>query len=193
MNQKYSKQEILLKGIYLLRRQGYHNTGIKEILNECGIPKGSFYNFFKSKEDFGIQCLVLYGQSMLRLIQQHTQDEELDPLERLQAYFELSIATNEEEDMQFGCLVMNSATELAGYNDAFAEINRQIFSVWLTELADCIQQGQDLGEIREDYQAIELAEYLYTSIFGAYANGKMKRSTQPLKLMLDAGMAFVSQ
>lgn len=188
MNQKHDKQEILLKGIFLLRRQGYHNTGINDILRECQIPKGSFYNFFRSKEDFGLQALELYGDTMLRLMQKFTRDAELSPYERLINFLEITIRANEEEDMQYGCLSMNFSTELAGYKDSFATMNAAIFEYWTEELAECILQGQEQGEIRSDYDARTLAQFLYTAIFGAYARGKSERSTAALRQMVDLSL-----
>ena len=192
MNQKYSKQEILLKGIFLLRRNGYHNTGIKEILTECGIPKGSFYNFFKSKEDFGLQALELYGRSMHKLIQKFTRDELLSPFERVQQYFEMTIQANAEEEARYGCLSMNFSAELSGYNETFAELNKAIFSLWIQELGHCIEEGQELDEFRKDYSGIQLAHFLYTAFFGAFARAKTERSTAPLEIILETSLDFIS-
>lgn len=192
MNQKYSKQEILLKGIFLLRRNGYHNTGIKEILTECGIPKGSFYNFFKSKEDFGLQALDLYGKSMLKLIQKFTRDETLSPFERIQQYFEMTIEANAEEEARHGCLSMNFSAELSGYNDAFAEKNRVIFALWIQELGACIQEGQAMDEFRRDYNGLQLAHFLYTAFFGAFVRAKTERNPQPLEIILETSLDFIT-
>lgn len=185
MNQKHNKQEILLKGIFLLRRQGYHNTGINDILGECQIPKGSFYNFFRSKEDFGLQALELYGESMLRLMRQFTRNEEMSPLERISNYLIVTIQANDDEDMQYGCLSMNFSTELAGYNNNFAKLTDSIFQDWTYELATCIEEGQDLGEIKTDYDAETLAQFIFTALFGAYARGKSQRSTTALRQMIN--------
>jgi len=185
MNQKHDKQEILLQGIFLLRRQGYHNTGINDILHKCQLSKGSFYNFFRSKEDFGLQALELYGDSMLRLMQQFTRDEEQSPYQRLLDFLEVTIEANEEEEMRNGCLSMNFAIELAGYKDSFAKMCTAIFNYWTEELAHCIQQGQEQGEIRNDYTPKTLAHFLYTAIFGAYARGKSERSSLALRQSID--------
>ena len=49
MNQKQiNKHNLLDEGVALLMRQGYHGTGLKEILDAVNIPKGSFYNYFVS-------------------------------------------------------------------------------------------------------------------------------------------------
>jgi len=192
MNLKHNKSEILLQGISLLRQQGYHHTGIKDILNACGIPKGSFYNFFKSKEDFASQALHLYGNSILQLIQKFSRNEDLAPLERLQQYFELLIRANEEEEMRYGCLVMSLSSELAGYNDHFAEQTQIIFGQWIQELAYCIELGQNDGSVRMDYLASDLAEFLYTAVFGSFARSKSIRNSQSLKLILHTTLDFLS-
>lgn len=192
MNQKYNKAEILLKGIYLLRRKGYHHTGINDILRECNIPKGSFYNFFHSKEDFAAQALDLYGESILRLIRQFTRDASLTPLERISGYFEMMIEANREEEMRFGCMAMNFSSELGGYNDRFAERSDRIFRQWVQECALCIEQGQQEGEFRMDYLAGDLAEYLYTAIFGGLARAKSVRSAEPMRLVLRSTLDFIT-
>ena len=43
---------ILSKGAQVMTRRGYHGTGVQEIVQAAGIPKGSFYHYFASKEDF---------------------------------------------------------------------------------------------------------------------------------------------
>lgn len=192
MNQKHSKQEILLEGIALFRRDGYHNTGIKKILDECGIPKGSFYNYFKNKEDYALQALALYGKSILELIRRFTKDEALSPLERISNYLELTLQANTDEEMRYGCLSMNFATEMAGYNDRFAALNGHIFRYWIQELSDCLEEGQELGEVTDVYPPEELAEFLYLHIFGAYARGKMERNTQTLARQLQMTLDYLS-
>lgn len=192
MNQKHSKQEILLEGISLFRQKGYHHVGIQEVLNTCGIPKGSFYNYFKNKEDYGLQALALYGKSMLELIRRFTRDEALSPMERINNYLELTLQANAEEEMRFGCLSMNLATELAGYKDNFALLNDQIFQYWIQEIANCLEEGQELGEVNTNYDAAELAEFLYLNIFGAYARGKMERDTTTLERQLEMALDFMS-
>ena len=51
---------ILAEGARIIHENGYNNTGIQEILIAAGVPKGSFYFYFKSKEDFGLQLVDFY-------------------------------------------------------------------------------------------------------------------------------------
>ena len=61
INQKQINRENLLnQGVGLLMQQGYHGTGLKEILDAVQIPKGSFYNYFGSKENFAAEIIEHY-------------------------------------------------------------------------------------------------------------------------------------
>jgi TetR/AcrR family transcriptional repressor of nem operon len=48
-----NRENLLNQGVSMLMGQGYHGTGLQEILDAVNIPKGSFYNYFGSKENFG--------------------------------------------------------------------------------------------------------------------------------------------
>ncbi|HEX8874632.1 MAG TPA: TetR/AcrR family transcriptional regulator, partial [Nitrosospira sp.] len=57
---EFNRENLLNEGVVLLREQGYHGTGLQEILDAVNIPKGSFYNYFDSKEDFGAEVIQHY-------------------------------------------------------------------------------------------------------------------------------------
>ena len=59
-----AKQQLLDVGVQMLTEQGYHGTGIKQILDAVGVPKGSFYNFFPSKEAFVASIIYQYGDDV---------------------------------------------------------------------------------------------------------------------------------
>jgi len=83
MEKKDTRTEIIRIGTELISRQGYTATGIDLVLKEAGVPKGSFYHYFKSKEEFGLAVIELsagyYGQRILALLQ----DRALSPLGRI--------------------------------------------------------------------------------------------------------------
>ena len=60
-----NKQHIIRKGLKALYLKGYNATGVQEIANAAGIPKGSFYNYFSSKEDFGVAVINFYTEKHL--------------------------------------------------------------------------------------------------------------------------------
>ncbi len=182
MNRKYEIDDILAAGESLMRRRGYHATGINDILRESGVPKGSFYNFFASKEAFGDQVLEFYGNRMLSVLSSYLHEADLSPLSRLRAFYRWSIEVNQSENFRYGCLVNNLSAEVGGQNERLAAAADAQFAKWTIRIADCIREGQTAGEITQTYPAEELAEMLHTSFFGALSRAKATQQAQPLEL-----------
>lgn len=179
-------------GEYLFRRQGYHNTGINDILKACGIPKGSFYNFFVSKEDYGIHVLNLYAERTLEFYKESLGDEFLSPYERLKLLYLHSIVDQQKaEDFANGCLLNNLSEEVAGSNPAFAEAIKSQFDGWMREVATVIKAGQDKGIIRKDHSADKLARLLHGGLFGAFSQMKVTRSGAPLQNIMGMCLEYI--
>jgi TetR/AcrR family transcriptional repressor of nem operon len=82
-----NKQHIIRKGLKALYLKGYNATGVQEIVNAAGIPKGSFYNYFSSKENFAVEAMRLFTERELELMQRFLTDGSMLPLERIQALY----------------------------------------------------------------------------------------------------------
>ncbi|NRB62444.1 MAG: TetR family transcriptional regulator C-terminal domain-containing protein [Saprospiraceae bacterium] len=184
MNKKYNKEDILLTGLYLIRRQGYHNTGVSDILQRSGIPKGSFYNFFKSKEDFTVQLLELYGQRIDSLLYQALTPTDEAPLKRIIHFYSLLMKAYADEEARNGCLVMNLATEAGGYNDNLAKTADIIFQGWIQQLAVVVREGQQQGSIRNSETPEDLATFIHLAFYGALVRSKIMRSVAPQRDIL---------
>src|SRR5580692_616447 len=94
------KETLLEAGLAAFHRRGYHATGVQEIVTSAGIPKGSFYAHFESKDALGLAADRAAARALLR-------DASLPGLVRLDRYF---AALGYCED---GCLVGNFTAELA--------------------------------------------------------------------------------
>ncbi len=193
MRKKHNVQDIIRIGEEIIRKNGYHNTGINDILRASSIPKGSFYNYFNSKELFGRRLLEHEGAEISELMQTILEDESKQPLERLQAFYDKLIKRYDKEECRYGSLVANLSSELGGEIDLLAGVANLQFEQWMLHLANCIRAGQREGQITEAYTAEELAHYLHTNFFGALTRGKVLRNTRPLKLTLKMAFDFIAQ
>ena len=175
MRRKHSVEQILDKGMELIRRQGYNNTGIEEILKACGIPKGSFYNFFKSKEDFGVKALNHYVEKQYQFFEQCLSDTSLSPLERIRQFFNQSAVRYIDENFENGCLLGNLTQEMGGISDNIGKAVNGHFNRLTNLIGACIAEGQEIGEIRDDYTASELANYIIDNGYGVLLRMKAER------------------
>lgn len=188
-----SKKEIIRKGVDLFREQGYNNTGINDILETCDISKGSFYNYFRSKEGYGIKVLNYYGDTLLEYMIGKLRSGDGSPIEKLEELYNSFIEMVEREEIKSGCLISNISNEMGGVNDRLAEVADLNFRNWIDEIARTVAKGQDIKEIRNDLDALKIAEYIHTSFFGSLSRMKVTRNTDSLKGWLKMTLKFITE
>jgi len=191
MGYKHNIEDVLDKGMNLFRTQGYHNVGINQILKECAIPKGSFYNFFKTKEDFAEQIVNRYGESSRNLIRSFLEEKNLTPIERLRSFYAMIVNSNANENFAGGCLINTLSNEVGRNIDRIGKVADENFMTWVDIIADCIAEGQELGEIRDDFTAVDLAEHLHAGTYGAMARSKVTRNREYFDKWFAMSFAFI--
>jgi TetR/AcrR family transcriptional repressor of nem operon len=188
----YNKEEIIKQGVELFRVQGYHNTGISDILTTCDIPKGSFYNYFKSKEGFCIRTLDYYGDDQLEFMRNTLMNAGSSPIDRLKVFYLSLIRKYSQESVLSGCLINNISNEAGGLNEPLAEAANRNFNKWINILARVVAKGQAVSEIRNDMGALEIAEYLHGSFYGMLSRMKATRNTNNLEDWLRMTLDFIA-
>jgi TetR/AcrR family transcriptional repressor of nem operon len=193
MQRRHDINEILEKGLEVIREKGYTNTGIDDILKANGIPKGSFYNFFKSKEEFGVQAMRRYTERQIEWIEGFLGDKTKKPFARLKDFYESLIAANVDENCRKGCLVGNMTQEMAGLSDPIGHQAQRSLQEISNIIAGCIQEGQDLEEIRVDYSAKDLADYLHNSFYGFLLRAKAGRDKRQFDIFIEMMFKFIKK
>jgi TetR/AcrR family transcriptional repressor of nem operon len=183
----------LEKGLEVIREKGYTNTGIDDILKANDIPKGSFYNFFKNKEEFGVRAMQIYTERQIEWIESILGDTAKKPMERLNHFYESMIAVTVDEKCRKGCLVGNMAQEMAGLSDPIGRQAQKSLQEISTVIARCIQEGQDLKEIRTDYPAKDLADYLHNSFYGFLLRAKAGRDRKQFDIFTEMMFNFLKK
>ena len=186
---KETAKHILEKGTELIFKQGYHSSGLQKILELAGIPKGSFYYHFKSKEDFGLQVVDFYSNNSLEFLKTFLENDALNPKERILDLLETMKDIYQQQDFALGCLLGNCSLELASNNDSFAKAISRNFESWQELFAQTISEGQQTGHIKREKSADEYAAFLINSWEGALVRMKAVKNNQPLDLLIG----FVNQ
>lgn len=185
MCKRTTKADLLETGRRIFLERGYTNSGIETILQAAGVPKGSFYHYFASKEDFGLQVLDRFAAEVLANFERCLGDTSLSPLERLRCYFEQGCARLESQQCRNGCLVGNLSQEMADQSEAFRARLEGIFEAWRDRYAECLKEAQDNGEIMPDLDIGALAEFCLGSWQGAILRAKAARSVTPIRIFID--------
>ena len=182
-----TREALLEAGIEHLSVHGYHGTGIKQILDEVSVPKGSFYNFFASKETFVAEVIGHYSQDLLGQLSEFMNGvgQDLSPVEQLRAIYLYSLKQYASHDFKKSCLVGSIATEIAAESEICRiELERSIRQ-WLSFFSDVFDRAQKQGFMRNDMSPSDMASVYWAAWEGALIKMKMSANTQPVKRIME--------
>ena len=154
---------ILEIGTDLILKNGYNNVGLNKILQTANIPKGSFYYYFKSKEDFGIQVIKFYSENSLTFLKSYLTDTSKSPKERIITFFEDMQNVYADKHFKEGCLLGNCSLELSDMSEAFSNSVANELNKWQECFEKCIQEGQEENAIRSEESAKEMSDFILTT------------------------------
>jgi len=181
MKRKISRQDIIQSGHDLFYEKGYGVTGISEITEKIGIPKGSFYNHFKSKEEFGFAVLDYYLDNYQNQLKEVLLNKKNSPLTNLKKFFVNYIEIQENVYYSTrGCLLGNFATELADVNTLFQEKIKAGFENIISIFVTCLENAKELEEVNRELEPNQVANFLFNSWQGAMLRMKAEKTTEPL-------------
>ena len=176
---------LLETGIDIMLEKGYTNTGIQEVLSSLGVPKGSFYHFFDSKESFAVAMIHHYDQiNSIKLINAMRNTQE-SPLQRLKTYCETSKQGFLSRECRKGCLIGNLSQEMSDQSETLRRELSTVMAKSCDLFAKCIEEGQHIGEITKIRPAGEIADVLYSGLSGAFMRAKTVKTTEPIDVFID--------
>lgn len=169
-----TRNQILEAGRDFIHRQGYSASGIAEITAAAGVPKGSFYNHFESKEAFASAALDSYweqGEAAFALLEGEGRADE-----RVRAHFKAIDRLVSAESYAAGCMLGNFAIEAGPLSEALRKHVAALLARWTTRLASCLEAGQKEGSVSGALPAETLARFLIAAWHGAVQRAKVERN-----------------
>jgi TetR/AcrR family transcriptional regulator, transcriptional repressor for nem operon len=168
------RKRLLAAGLDLIHLRGFAASGVKDITDAAGVPKGSFYAYFPSKEAFASAILDAYWVDI---------ETRLEPIlggdgsmqERITRFFHALANEHEAGNFLLGCLIGNLSLELSSSSEPIRTQLIDILERWGNALAECLRSG----DLREGLDADDVASRLIEAWEGAALRGKMIRSRIP--------------
>jgi TetR/AcrR family transcriptional repressor of nem operon len=180
MAKETTRNKILEAGSRIIHQKGFNNTGIQEILTKAGVPKGSFYFYFKSKEDFGLALIdefdSLVGGHLASILAMDT----LSPLERLKSFFSFFRNFFQKQNCTRGCPIGNLSQELSDVNENIRKRLDESFISMSSLIETCLYEAREKKEFQNDIPIPEIAAYVINSWEGALLRMKVSRDISPL-------------
>ncbi|MBT1075101.1 TetR/AcrR family transcriptional regulator [Geobacter grbiciae] len=181
MDKNETRATIIRIGTDLIGRQGFNATGIDAVLREAGVPKGSFYYYFRSKEEFGLAVIDHFAERYDQRLDTFLNDDEVTPLNRLRNLLESGLARLEQNQCAKGCLIGNLGQELADQNERFRARLEEVFTSWKERYAACLREAQRAGELAPELDPSVVAGFILSGWEGAVLRAKVMKSPQPLR------------
>jgi TetR/AcrR family transcriptional repressor of nem operon len=179
-----TKRRLLEVGLATLLERGYNATGIQDLLVATGVPKGSFYHHFASKEDFALQVVGRYVAELHVLLDQALGDVERAPLERVRSYFERLTVVYAGQGY-LGSLLGLLGQELAAVNTGFRRYIEGVFDGIAQRLAEALDEARQRGELPADVDPLQAANGLLDCWEGAALRSRLVRAPAPLEAVLE--------
>jgi TetR/AcrR family transcriptional repressor of nem operon len=177
-----TREHILNTGEQLCLKKGFTGMGLSELLKTAGVPKGSFYHYFPSKEAFGVSMLErYYAQYDNRLTTLFGCDCGDAPEVRVIRWFENAVEQFRQQTHITGCLAVKLSAEVCDLSEAM-RASMEAGSCKVQEhLARTIEQAKQSGAVSLHTESYALAQVLYSLWLGANLQAKTGRSVAPLE------------
>lgn len=179
------RQGILDVGQRIMAAKGYSAVGLNEILATAGVPKGSFYHYFGSKDAFGEALLESYFADYLRELDQVLAQPGQTMAEHLMAYWGIWQATQSFQDCQGKCLAVKLGVEVADLSEAMRAVLMRGTSGIIDRLAGAIEGGVADGSLKVSGEPYAVAQSLYQLWVGASVMVKISKSLQPFETAMS--------
>jgi len=183
---KQDKRNSLLEaGMSIMLEKGYTNTGIQEVLSSLGVPKGSFYHYFDSKESFAVAIIRHFDEEYSAELLQTLSNPAETPLQRLRTYCETGKRLLLSEECRKGCLIGNLSQEMSDQSETLRTELSTVIRKRLDLFTRCIEEGQKSGEITRVATADRLAELIMIGMNGAVMQAKTLKNIEPMENLID--------
>ncbi len=171
-----TRQVILHTARRIVLAKGYAAVGINEVLAESGVPKGSFYHYFESKDAFGTSLMQDYFDDYFAAMDRFVSDSRQTAAEHLMQYWQYFYDTQIQDNCQGGCLIVKLGAEIADLSEAMREVTKAGTARIVARIEAMITAGLNDGSLTIEGTPAATAETLYDLWLGASVIAKIHGS-----------------
>ncbi len=188
-----SKQSICAVGEKLFALHGYSAVGIKLILDEVGIPKGSFYHYFASKEAFAAEVAQYYFDQRIAPIAMEPQANFKTNVTAVLSGYHQLIDFLFSDNQPRGCLMGNLMVEVNPQMVILHQTLNRLFDQWLSQFNALIEQGQQQGFIKTELSASVLSNIFWSNWQGTMLRCQIKADKTAAKRAIVQCMQLITR
>lgn len=169
--------------------RGYTATSLPELLRAMGIARSSFYASFHTKRALFEECLELFGDRTLNIVEADARN--LPPAALPRAFFEATVLEVSQRRLQNGCMMVNTVLELADVEPQLNQLATQKLNAIENAFARAFELAQRDGQLDDSRSAGELASLVMTINLGLRVQSRQGQPKQALKPIIDTSLAML--
>lgn len=176
-----TRSKILKAGELVVLNNSFSSAGISEILKSCDVPKGSFYHYFSSKDDFGVsliqRCARVYGQSLDEMMFNDAGTARAQLLEFADAH----VRFFKSEGCKIHCLIAKLSAEVAAISENMRQAMEVATTGWTAKFSKLVELGRQDGSIPKALDPDTAGLFLFNCWLGAVTQVSILQSPAPFE------------
>jgi TetR/AcrR family transcriptional repressor of nem operon len=186
-----TKRKLVEAMIRIVLERGFASAGVEQICAEAGVTKGAFFHYFKSKEDAGRAALVAWGALGMSIYSPVRNDPSQDPLEQMDALFDVMIGLAERGGDPLCCMVGMTAQETARMSSGLREACDAQFVAWVELVGGILADAKRVHPPRVDFDPEEVAWLLHSVWQGSMLIAKTRPDSTVIVRNLQHAQAYM--
>lgn len=184
---KPTKERIMEAAENIMLEKGFHSMGLNQILTAVKVPKGSFYHYFKSKDDFGVELLKFYLERTTKQKREMLLSQEwgTDPVQRLVTYLDSGLEYIQKIEGKFPCLVLKIASEVTDLSEPMRKELAKGFEDWVDIFERVLQEAVDTNVLSSTINKRLEAEFIQDLWSGAIQRAVINRNIEPVRQAVE--------
>jgi TetR/AcrR family transcriptional repressor of nem operon len=186
---EFDRTKALEAAMKLFWARGYTATSLPDLLAAMGIARSSFYASFKTKRALFIECLELFGDRTLAIVDEDAGKMPAAALPR--AFFEATLLDVSQRKATQGCMMVNTVLELADVDRELNQLATLKLDAIENAFALAFEQAQQEGQLSTSRSSQELASLVMTINLGLRVQSRQKQSSQQLKTIIENSLSML--
>jgi len=175
-----TKRKLLDAAMRLMLRQGFTATTVDQVCSEAGLTKGSFFHYFKSKDQIGQAAVSYFSCCQQEATDKAPFNQLEDPLDSILGMLDFFAEKATDPNGPKACLVGNLAQELAQTHPAIRGCCEESFNHWTKGIASLLRAAKEKHQPSSDFEPDSVATMMLSLIQGSLVVAKARQNPDVL-------------
>ena len=186
---EFNRTKAVEGAMKLFWSRGYTATSLSDLLEAMSIARSSFYASFGTKRKLFVECLELFGDRTLAIVNKHA--EQLPPATLPRAFFSTTLLDVSQRRAKLGCMMVNTILELADVDPQLSTLAAAKLNAIENAFALAIEQAQLNGELETTISPKEFASLVMTINLGLRVKSRLNASEIGLRPLVESNLVML--